>query len=184
MKNKLPITFLVIGILLILLGLSSAVYIKISFEKQERQNMEQTILEDYSSFEKKAALFNDKRMDYYDDVVANLFVEEVKDNYNSWVIFLDEYTRVVDDIENESLYLKDHCVNNYFSNKDVSNACSSFVISYETIMNYYAKDIISFNEIINKYRNDYDISEEELLDYNLKYNYTDINDDGRYIGKD
>lgn len=184
MKRKLPIILLIIGILLILLGVSLTVYTKMSSEKKEKEEIETTIIEKYDSFKDKVEIFNEKRTTYYSNIGNNLFIEEVKDNYNDWILFLDEYTVTVDDVENESKYLKEHCVNNGFGNKDVANKCEAFVIAYETVMNYYAKDIVSFNEIINSYRKEYNISVEEVSDYNLKYNYTDINDDGKYIGKD
>lgn len=184
MKRKLPIIFLIIGILLILVGLSWIVYEEIIVENKEKQQVEDKIVKEYDSFKDKVEIFNQKRTVYYDEVVDDLFIESVKDNYNDWVLILDEYTTTVDEVEKESSYLKEHCVNSYYSNKDVFNKCEAFEIAYETVMNYYAKDIIDFNEVIDSYRKEYDISEEEVLDYELKYNYIDIDDDGKYIGKD
>jgi len=184
MKKKLPIIILVIGFLLILLGVSLVVYDNLSNEKHKKIETEKRIVNNYETFKKKVELFDTKRTSYYDDVVVDLYIESVKDNYDEWISFLNEYTTTVDDVEKESSYLKEHCVNNYYSNKDIANKCDAFVIAYETVMNYYTKDIVSFNELIDSYRNEYDISNEEVLDYNMKYNYIDINDDGKYIGKD
>ena len=187
MKNKkIAIFMLVIGTLLIVLGTSIIVYKEINNKKNEKQELENNIVNSYNKFRENVDLFESVRSSYYSDVVGDLYVETVKDNYTGWIATLNNYTDTVDKVDESSSYLKEECINKYFSNKDIKNKCESFVIAYETVVNYYTKDIIEFNELLGEYRNlnDETLEESEIKDYSLKYNYTDINSDGIFKGKD
>ena len=183
-KRKIAVFMLVLGILLIVLGISILIYNEMTNKKQKQENLEKNVIEKYETFKNNVESFNETRSIYYSDVVENLFTETVEDEYKNWITILDKYTNKVDEVEKSSAYLKKECVNKYYSNKDVMNKCDSFVIAYETVINYYTKDIISFNEVIDKYHNEYDKSKEkEINNYSSKYDYVDINLDGEFIEK-
>lgn len=187
MKNKkLAIFMLIFGILFIIVGIILLVCQEVKSNKNKQKEMELTILETHDDFRKKVDSFNELRSSYYSEVVSDLYVETVKDNYKDWVLILDKYTEKVDSIEETSTYLKENCVNKYFSNKDVMNKCEAFVIAYETVINYYTKDLIEFNEVLELYRtqNKVDLEKTDIKDYVSKYNYMDVNSDGKFIGKD
>lgn len=183
-KRKIGLVLLIIGIVLIIGGITSYIYINIIRDNNEQKRMENTILEDYEVFKTKTESFNTIRTNYSNDIVNDLFVENVEDNYDKWIEETNQYTKIVDEIENVSNNLKELCVNKFYSNKDVSNECTSFIISYETIMNYYTRDINNLNKTIDEYNNLKEKNKEEKELYNLKYNYTDINEDGKFVGKD
>lgn len=184
MKNKkLAVFALVVGILLIVAGLSVGIYTYINKNNEENKKYEDTILKEYDNFKVNTDTFNDMRSTYYNDVAKNLYPESVEEEYEKWVEVLKSYTESIDKVENSSNELKEECVNKYHSNEEIKNKCESFVIAYETVMNYYTKDIISFNETIDAYLNDVE-NEEKIKNYESKYNYTDINADGKFIGKD
>lgn len=184
MKNKkLAVFALIVGILLIIIGLSVGIYTYINKNKEENKKYEETILKEYETFKTNTDTFNDMRTAYYNDVAKNLYPESVEEEYENWMEVLKNYTDSIDKVESSSNKLKEECVNKYHSNEDIKNKCESFVIAYETVMNYYTKDIISFNETINAYLDDAE-DEEEIQSYELKYDYTDINVDGKFIGKD
>lgn len=181
MKKK-TIIFLFLGFIFIILGISTLVYVNINRKNNEKKKIEETILSNHEIFKQKTDSFNEIREKYYTDVVNDLYPELVEENYENWITILDEYTSVVDEVENSSNDLKKFCVNKYYSNKDISNKCESFVIAYETVMNYYVKDINAFNDNLEKYRNTVEEEIEGIDNYKLKYNYSDLNEDGDFTG--
>lgn len=184
-KRKLAFLMLVFGMLFIIFGVIILVYQEIHSTKYGQKKVELTIIEENDNFRKKVDSFNEERSFYYNEVVSNLFSETVEDHYEDWILILDEYTAKVDSMEAASLYLKENCVNKYYSNRDVMNKCDAFVIAYETVINYYTKDILSFNEVLKEYRRENNLDEEdtEIKNYVSKYNYMDVNFDGEFIGK-
>lgn len=182
MKKKIIIVFLILGFVLIVLGTTSLVLVNINRKNNEKKKIEETILNDHETFKEKTDKFNKIREKYYNDVVNDLYPELVEENYEKWITVLDEYTSIVDEVETSSNNLKSLCVNKYYSNKDISNKCEAFVIAYETVINYYVKDINAFNDDLEKYRNTVEEEKEGIDNYKLKYNYSDINDDGDFKG--
>lgn len=182
LKRKFTIGAIVLGIILILLGISIPVYKSIFSSNQEAKEQAKIITRDYETFKEEVDLFNEERIAYYQEVVDNLYVESVENEYQDWSKRVASYSNSVDQVEQSSENLKELCVK-YYSDKELSNKCKSFVIAYETVMNYYTKDINAYNDIIGAYNNSVE-DYKKLEIFPSKYNYTDINEDGNFIGKD
>lgn len=184
MNKKIPTIFLIVGILLVIIGISLTVFKVTNNDSKNKKEKENKILEEYEKFRNKVDNFNSSRDDYYNKVAKNLYPESVENNYENWISTLDVYTKATDEVEEGSSYLKDNCVNTYYSNNDVKNKCDAFVIAYETAINYYAKDVYAFNDNLNLYRRNNINSNINIIDYELKYDYVDIDSDGKFWGKD
>lgn len=184
MNKKIPTIFLIVGILLVIIGISLTVFKVTNNDSKNKKEKENKILEEYEKFRNKVDSFNSSRDDYYNKVAKNLYPESVENNYKNWISTLDVYTKATDEVEEGSSYLKENCVNKYYSNNDVKNKCEAFVIAYETAINYYTKDVYAFNDNLNLYRRNNINSNSNIIDYELKYNYVDIDSDGKFWGKD
>lgn len=184
MNKKIPTIFLIVGILLVIIGISLTVFKVTNNDSKNKKEKENKILEEYEKFRNKVDNFNSSRDDYYNKVAKNLYPESVQNNYENWISTLDVYTKATDEVEEGSSYLKENCVNKYYSNNDVKNKCEAFVIAYETAINYYTKDVYAFNDNLNLYRRNNINSNSNIIDYELKYDYVDIDSDGKFWGKD
>lgn len=184
MNKKIPFIVFLVGVLFVIIGVSLMIFDSTNKINKDKKELENKILEEYEVFKQKIDSFNLARDNYYNKVAKNLYPELVEDDYEEWLDVLNNYTITTDDIENVSNYLKENCVNKYYSNNDIKNKCDSFVIAYETAINYYTKDIYAFNDNLDLYRSNNDGGKESILDYNLKYSYVDIDSDGRFFGKD
>ena len=181
MKNKkFVIIFIILGFLLIISGIVMVVLNKIDSDKKEKENQKNIVVKSYDTFKEYVDTFNKNRSDYYENVSSNMFLETVED-YESWISYIDNYTKTVDDIVSISTELKDICVSKKYTDSDVKTKCVSFIIAYETAINYYTKDIIEFNKNIDLYN---ESLENKLDKYELKYEFIDIDDDGKYVGKE
>lgn len=183
-KKTSAIILTIIGLLLIIIGLSLTVFENINNKNDNKKGIETKIVENYETFKSKIDNFNNVRDQYYNDVAKNLYPESVESDYSEWIKSLDNYTVAVDDVVNVSDYLKDSCVNKYYSSTDTKNKCVSFIIAYETAVNYYTKDIYAFNDNLSLYRRNTVDANDSITDYKVKYNYVDIDSDGKFYGKD
>lgn len=184
MKNKkIQIIILVVGITLIIIGLSILIYSNIHEQNQNTKKKEETVLTSYNTFKGSTELFNTAWDKFQTAVSSDLFVESVEDDYDVWQESIKEYKKAVDLVENDSKELKKVCINNYYKNKDVQNKCDAFIIAYETTINYFVKDIDTYNQFIKEYKKDNDNKEVSEYVQDI-YEYIDINEDGRFIGKD
>ncbi len=184
MKNKkIMIVLVIIAAVFVLIGLSFIVYRYFDQNKKEKQEIENQIIEDYEIFRKKTESFNEVRDTYYHQVANNLFLESVEEEYESWDGIIHQYTDAIDEVENNSIQLKNLCIAHYYAEENIQNKCSSFVIAYETAINYYTKDLKAVNELIQSYKKE-NKEKEEIQEFSLKYDYIDLNSDGKFVGKD
>ena len=179
MKKKLIIILVAILIALIIAGGGMLIYKQNREEKKEREKLYKNIAEQYKIFREKVEDFNSERHYYSDSVGSNLFPETVEE-YENWIKELDKYTEAVTEIQRNSDFLLKKCVNHYFSDRDTKNKCEAFVIAYETAVNYYVKDVTTFNKTMKELST----KNNELKEYELSFEYVDIDDNGKYYGKE
>lgn len=185
MSNKKIMTITIIGTVLIFLGALLMVVDILKSQDKEKREQEKEILTYYTEFKKYASKFADKRQEYTEKVVENLYPESVNQEYKTWIEELDSYKNLVDKAIIPAKSLKKLCVGKVYSNKDIQNDCTAYVINYETIMNYFVKDVEEFNLFITDYLKEN--KSNEVKTYNLdskNYYYLDVDDDGKFIGKD
>ena len=187
MGKKKGLILLIIGTVLVFLGLLLTVLEVMNNDKKEEEEKISELTTHYDKFMSYANKFNDVRKHYYDVVVNDLYNESVKDNYEIWIKELDDYKKLVDQIIEEATPLQTLCVGQVYNDKEINNNCEAYVINYETFMNYFMKDVEEFNKFITTYLAEYAPKDSKVelfqLDSN-KYQYIDVNDDGKFIGKD
>ena len=184
MKNKnLIISLLITTVIILVIGLSFIVYNNMKQEKEEKKQLENTIVTNYENFRNKTDSFNQARNTYFEEVGSGLFLESVEEDYEEWIKVLDQYTDAIDEVENSSKDLKNLCIDQEYTDENLRNKCASFAIAYETAINYYTKDMIEFNNLIQDYQKE-DGSKKEIQEYTYQYEFTDVNSDGEFFGRD
>lgn len=184
-KKKFFILFTVVGTILVFLGILLAVITIVNKQNQEKKDTENKINVYYTGFKQYADQFADIRQSYTEAVTENLYPESVSEEYDNWLEAIDSYKKLVDQAIIPAENLRNLCIDKTYSNKDVENNCTAYIINYETIMNYFVKDLEEFNTFITDYLEDNDSSDVTTYDLDTdKYNYLDVNEDGKFIGKD
>lgn len=184
MGKKNVIIIVIVGTLLVFLGSLMIVIHQIQTQNQEKETKENQLKIYYKEFNEQASQFADKRIEYTKAVVENMYYESVNDEYDTWIKEMKSYHELVDSILVKAKPLENLCINQVYSKEELKNDCDTYVINYETVMNYFVKDVNEFNDFIMDYNNDYNA---KILTYELdtnQYNYLDVNDDGKFIGKD
>ena len=114
-------------------------------------------------------------------------ISHMETKIDGWQKLLDEYTVIINELENNSSYLKDNCKTVKTLNNNASIQCESFEFAYETAINSYISDINLYNESIKGYNewvsNNGELKPLELYN-NLYKDYIDYNKDGEFFGKE
>lgn len=186
-KSTKLIICIVLGFVLIVAGVGISVAVTVNQDHEQLKKLENDIQNKYKLFKAEADLFPDARKSYQTTVVENLYIESVSEEYEGWIESLESYRKVVDNVVSKAEPLKDLCIGKEYTDQTTKNDCDAYTINYETIMNYFVKDAEAFNEFMSSYYKDYGGDSETYPLYSLdgkKYQYIDINDDGKFIGKD
>ena len=188
MGKKKGIILIIISILLIFIGVIVSVITSMNESKKEMDTKIQSIEESYNVFQPLTEDFQAQRKSYVQTVVVDLFYESVEENYTVWIDEIKEYHQVVDKIIGAAQPLNELCIGQEYIDGDTINRCNAYINNYETVMNYFVKDMNEFNEFLEEYKTSYETeNNSEIISYKLdseKYNYVDVNDDGKFIGKD
>lgn len=182
-KTKIMIIISVIIIIFLLVGLFIGSIAKDKKKTKEAMNL---IIKDSEKFEKSVEKFNEKRDNIYTEVFTETYYDTIKEKYESWNNSLQDYEKVVDNIETTSKNLKKYCNGMYYSKSEVNQKCNDFISLYEEVNNTFISDIDAYNKIIKEY-NEYmkeNNSTETLNTYSTKKKYIDYNKDKTYSGKE
>lgn len=184
-KTKI-IIFTVVGILLIFLGITFSVVSLLNRESKEIQKAQEDVKNKYRDFKTEADQFTEARKKYQNVVSNNLYVESVEEEYETWIQALEAYQKVVGKVVSKAKPVGDVCIGRSYPDQNVMANCEAYMINYETVMNYFVKDVESFNKFLEEYYTDYKGDKEKYPTYELKeeYHYIDVNDDGKFIGKE
>lgn len=168
MKKKTVIISILLIILLIV-----GLFIYKNSNKDSSKDLEEKIKKNYTAFDLDLENFINTWLLYSKNVKVELSSNNI-DNYVIWIKELDEYKKTLDNLYNNSKYLKESCVKDELS-PSVKSLCESFINNYETSINHYVNDINEFNNFaVNN----------GLGIYDNKYQYVDLNQDGEFKGKE
>jgi len=184
-KKKIAITIVIIGTILITLGVFLYFYIN-SFKLDREQTLKlmAEVHEDYPEFSKSMTEFVNKRNEFY-KMQEEIYLEDMGKNPSLWSNFINEYSSIIQKIEDGSKRLQKACVND-FGDITAKTECNQFRVNYESANNYYISDIKVYNELVKKYNEWANGSYENLKEVELKIHkdYIDYDEDGEYFGKE
>lgn len=173
---------MILGIILILLGV--VIFIATDQNNKnmiDKQNTE-IIIEKFKLFSEDASLYNEKKGQFEDKVLGVSLLTDIDDNYDLFVSYLNEYISSMEKIDNDSIELKDLCINHTYKAEEAIKDCASFVLTYETAYNLLVNNIKEYNTLITNYNETYPATAKAVVEDKYQ-NYIDFNGDGNYVGK-
>lgn len=181
--KKNAIVMALVGTLMITSGGIMSFVTSFAKDVNDAKENSETILTQYTEFKNLMEVFNSKRESLYSDVMNELYVESANDSYDTWLEKLHDYESTVEQVQGYKGMLEQRCLGILYNDTNIQSQCDSMLLSYETAINYYVKDIHKFNSFVSLYNASVDELNQKSA-YDLKeYNYTDFNDDGKYLGK-
>lgn len=180
MKHKI---LFVIGTLMIISGIATSFMSSFAKDISESKQNAEEIETKYLEFKDILTMLNGERENLYNDVINELYIEMVEEDYNMWLNTYKEYKKIVESIASYKNFIKERCFNVNYTDSNIQSKCDSMLLSYETAINYYVKDVYKFNNFIETYNANIEETNQKALIELTEYNYIDFNDDGRYTGK-
>lgn len=189
----------ILGITFILSGVIFALTNEYKENKQNMINEENQIIDEildvYEVFKKKTEEFSTKRDNINEDISEyTSYYTGMPVKYDEMIKELNQYETLVTEVEDTAMYLKNHCLNDNYSNSDANSKCNAYIINYEKTVNSFIGDIEFFNSKIEEYNNwileeNKELSEKEKYQALEKFTpqkhkiYIDVNGDGTYLGR-
>lgn len=188
-KKKLSIILGVIGVALIIFGIILSFISNVKKDQKEMNSRMDTIVTEYSKFEKNIEEFNKTRKSLHEEFLDKVYYETLTQNDTAYKTKLTDYETQVAKISQSTKTIREYCKDGiYYSSSDVNNKCNSFKLGYEEMVNSFVDDINTYNKNItayNKYLDDEgNTTSLKLETYQTKKTYIDYNNDGKYSGKE
>lgn len=188
-KKKLSIILGVVGIALIIFGIILSFISNVKKDQKEMNSRMDTIITEYSKFEKNIDEFNKTRKSLHEEFLDKVYYETLTQNDTAYKTKLTDYETQVAKISQSTKTIREYCKDGiYYSSSDVNNKCNSFKLGYEEMVNSFVDDINTYNKNItayNKYLDDEgNTTSLKLEAYQTKKTYIDYNNDGKYSGKE
>ena len=188
-KKKLSIILGVVGVALIIFGIILSFISNVKKDQKEMNSRMDTIVTEYSKFEKNIEEFNNTRKSLHEEFLDKVYYETLTQNDTAYKTKLTDYETQVAKISQSTKTIREYCKDGiYYSSSDVNNKCNSFKLGYEEMVNSFVDDINTYNKNItayNKYLDDEgNTTSLKLETYQTKKTYIDYNNDGKYSGKE
>lgn len=188
-KKKLSIILAVVGVALIIFGIILSFISNVKKDQKEMNSRMDTIVTEYSKFEKNIEEFNKTRKSLHEEFLDKVYYETLTQNDTAYKTKLTDYETQVAKISQSTKTIREYCKDGiYYSSSDVNNKCNSFKLGYEEMVNSFVDDINTYNKNItayNKYLDDEgNTTSLKLETYQTKKTYIDYNNDGKYSGKE
>lgn len=188
-KKKLSIILGVVGVALIIFGIILSFISNVKKDQKEMNSRMDTIVTEYSKFEKNIEEFNKTRKSLHEEFLDKVYYETLTQNDTAYKTKLTDYETQVAKISQGTKTIREYCKDGiYYSSSDVNNKCNSFKLGYEEMVNSFVDDINTYNKNItayNKYLDDEgNTTSLKLETYQTKKTYIDYNNDGKYSGKE
>jgi len=188
-KKKLSIILGVVGVALIIFGIILSFISNVKKDQKEMNSRMDTIVTEYSKFEKNIEEFNKTRKSLHEEFLDKVYYETLTQNDTAYKTKLTDYETQVAKISQSTKTIREYCKDGiYYSSSDVNNKCNSFKLGYEEMVNSFVDDINTYNKNItayNKYLDDEgNTTSLKLETYQTKKTYIDYNNDGKYSGKE
>lgn len=187
-----------LGITFILSGIVFILSTEYKEQKQDKINEENKIIDEifdiYEVFKKKTEDFSNKRDEVNAEIADYIsYYTGMLEKYDNILITLENYEKLVTEVEDTAVYLKNHCIKTSYSSIDANNKCNLYIMNYEKVVNTFIGDIEFFNSKINEYNEWATKENNELQTEKYKSlekfvpktykDYIDINNDGTYLGR-
>lgn len=184
--RKLTVLFFTIGFVMLVSGCFSSFLINLREDHKTVLRRMDDVSAVFESFSTHTTIFEEYRDSLYTEVLENVYYDTMYSSEPMVKEKLDGYSKLVDEMTDETNKLSELCENVYYPKSDANNMCVNYLSIYEQVVNYYVSDIESYNNNVSKY-NAYQkaIQSDKLIsEYKLKYHYIDYNGDNVFDGRE
>ena len=184
--KKIVNTLLVLSLILIISGGVSSFVLGLKADRRETLNRMVEVNDVFEIFSANTTAFENLRDELYNEVLMNLYYDNMFVSDGIIKSKLSNYESLVDELENNANNLKKLCDDVYYPDGNVNNKCFNYKSIFEQVVNYFITDINIYNDNVKSY-NEYQSSNNLtyfVKEYKTKKKYIDFNNDNVYDGKE
>lgn len=184
--RKLANCLLVLSIVLIISGGVSTFILGLKADRTETLNRMVEVNDVFEIFSANTTAFENSRDELYNDVLSNLYYDNMYNTDGIIKVKLSNYESLVDELGKNAKTLNALCEDVYYPDGNVNNKCFNYKSIYEQVVNFFLSDIEVYNKNVKEY-NDYQTANNLTFlvkEYKSKKKYIDYNEDGVFDGKE
>ena len=184
--RKLANVLLVLSIVLIISGGVSTFILGLKADRTETLNRMVEVNDVFEIFSANTTAFENSRDELYNDVLSNLYYDNMYNTDGIIKVKLSNYESLVDELGKNAKTLNALCEDVYYPDGNVNNKCFNYKSIYEQVVNFFLSDIEVYNKNVKEY-NDYQTANNLTFlvkEYKSKRKYIDYNEDGVFDGKE
>lgn len=184
--RKIANVLLVLSIVLIISGGVSTFILGLKADRTETLNRMVEVNDVFEIFSANTTAFENSRDELYNDVLSNLYYDNMYNTDGIIKVKLSNYESLVDELGKNAKTLNALCEDVYYPDGNVNNKCFNYKSIYEQVVNFFLSDIEVYNKNVKEY-NDYQTANNLTFlvkEYKSKKKYIDYNEDGVFDGKE
>lgn len=185
-NNKHIGIMILIAFILIVAGIITYIVINYNNAQTEIKKRMDYVLTEYDVFKTNIDKFNTTRESIYNEIMQDTYYQTLKDNDANYKEKFEEYSAVIDLLDDNYENLKDKCINVLYPDVNVNNKCEAFVLGYEKVVNTYISDVESYNkkiDLLNVWIKTNDEGAIEVEKIKLDREYIDVDGNRKFDGK-
>ena len=184
--KKLANVFLVLSIVLIISGGVSTFIFGLKADRKETLNRMVEVNDVFEIFSTNTTAFENLRDELYNEVLSNLYYDNMFESDGIIKTRLSNYESLVDELGKNAKTLKALCEDVYYPDGNVNNKCFNYKSIYEQVINFFLSDIKVYNDNVKTYNEYQTINGLTYVvkEYKTKKKYVDYNEDGVFDGKE
>lgn len=148
MKKALIVVMSIIILTLIGLGIVSVTN-SLKKDKEKTKVQKEEINVHYEEFNKYADSFNEIK-DKYEEIIENIYYSTVEEEREKLLTTIKNYDDALTNLKKETEELDKRCTI-YYENKDTTQKCKSYRVSFEKAKEVFKKDIALYNKLVEEY---------------------------------
>ena len=183
--KKLANLFLVLGVILLISGGVSSFILGLKADRSETLNRMVEVNDIFEIFSANTTAFENLRDELYNEVLGNLYYDNMYVSDGIIKTKLSNYESLVDELESNAKKLENLCDDVYYPDGNVNSKCFNYRSIYEQVNNYFLSDIDVYNKNVKAY-NEYQTQNNLtylVKEYKTKKKYIDYNNDNVFDGK-
>ena len=183
--KKIANVFLVLSIVLIISGGVSSFILGLKMDRTETLNRMVEVNDIFEIFSANTTAFENIRDELYNEVLSNLYYDNMFVSDGIIKSKLSNYESLVDELGSNAKKLENLCNDVYYPDGNVNNKCFNYKSIYEQVVNYFISDINVYNSNVKDY-NDYQTANNLFYfvkEYKTDKKYIDYNNDKVFDGK-
>lgn len=185
-SRKIGVALLMLSIVMIISGSVCAFVVSLKADREATQARMVVVTDEFNAFNDNVNIFEEAREALYVQYLGNVYYDTLANDDAMLKEKVSNYENIVDEIGNRVKTMNGLCKDVYYPDSSVNSKCNDYKLVYEQVVNYFVGDVAVYNSTIKTFNEQQTAvgSTVQLVEYNTKKDYVDVNKDGAFDGKE